>query len=56
LKKLKECGGFFFFNNLIATNGLQLMAGGGNIVDVRLLLGAVIGCHSFGMNINNLNK
>jgi hypothetical protein len=24
LKKLKECVGFFFFNNLIATNGLGL--------------------------------
>ena len=24
LKKLKECVGFFFFNNLIATNVLQL--------------------------------
>jgi hypothetical protein len=23
LKKLKECVGFFFFNNLIATNDLQ---------------------------------
>jgi hypothetical protein len=24
LKKLKECVGFFFFNNLIATNVLRL--------------------------------
>lgn len=24
LKKLKECAGFFFFNNLIATNDRQL--------------------------------
>jgi hypothetical protein len=24
LKKLKECVGFFFFNNLIATNGSQV--------------------------------
>jgi len=24
LKKLKECVGFFFFNNLIATNVLQI--------------------------------
>jgi hypothetical protein len=24
LKKLKECVGFFFFNNLIATNGWRL--------------------------------
>ena len=28
LKKLKECVGFFFFNNLIATNILQLNAVG----------------------------
>lgn len=24
LKKLKECVGFFFFNNLIATNGQKI--------------------------------
>ncbi len=28
LKKLKECVGFFFFNNLIATNVLQIPEGG----------------------------
>jgi hypothetical protein len=26
LKKLKECVGFFFFNNLIATNVMQIHA------------------------------
>jgi len=27
LKKLKECVGFFFFNNLIATNGSGIAEG-----------------------------
>jgi len=27
LEKLKECVGFFFFNNLIATNGKRLCDG-----------------------------
>jgi len=39
LKKLKECVGFFFFNNLIATNALQISEGTNSVGIVRLDLG-----------------